>query len=95
MGTEIIALQQCQSIPTYITKTWCTNVWRFMHKHNFSLDVKSSQIVKKKRQNDKYIMDMCQKVPPQKHLQDKNERTNHTFPHKRKAKICRDRPIDV
>lgn len=65
-GTAEHVLGKIREIPTYITSTWITQIWKFLHEHDYDIEVKDIQIQEPQREHDVYIMNALQQVPQEK-----------------------------
>ena len=67
-GGTTTVFGKVQIFPQYITTTWITNAWRFLHAESLHIRIASIQIQELQRFNDSYIMDHFQHIPLQKLL---------------------------
>ena len=65
-GSATVILGKVPSIPQYITKTWVTNAWEFLHNENLYIRIPNIHQQEIQRANDTYLMDIVQNMPTTK-----------------------------
>ena len=65
-GSATTVLGKVAKIPQYITKTWVTNAWEFLHNESLHMHIPKIQQQELQRANNTYLMDHVQHIPTNK-----------------------------